>query len=185
MKIRTNLALYPAAARRRSNWFLAASVALGLGLSAVHFVWAQPGASSAAELRAEAEALRLEAASMRTHLSDLEGRLDPIVVRELSDRVVIANDFIGRGAVDPVAFLALVETAAPIGLVLDRLSLTSSDDGLGAELSVRGSQADVSALVAELSAVDSIHDIAPVSEQIGAGSDQIVLAMRYSPRRDR
>jgi hypothetical protein len=40
----------------------------------------------------------------------------------------------------------------------------------------------VSALVEALGRHDSIHDIAPLSEQIAAGADQIVLALRYGPR---
>jgi hypothetical protein len=182
MRIRTNLALYPAAARRRSNWLLLSAMGFGLALTAIHIAWAYSGTASPSELRGEAELLGRESAILRTRLEGLQETLDPVVVRDLSDRVRLANDFIYRGAVDPVALMALIETSAPAGLVLDRLSLTSSEDGVRAELTVRGNQSEVSALVEALGRHDSIHDIAPLSEQIAAGADQIVLALRYRPR---
>ena len=183
MKIRTNLALYPAASRRRATWLLMLSVLFSVVLTATHFVWAYPNSVPADQLIGEAELLSREASVLRARLDGLHLTLDPVVVRELSDRVDLANGFIIRGAIDPVALLELIESTASSGLVVERLSTTSSVDGVRAELTVRAdSQTEALGLVDDLSRNESIHDISPVSEQFAASGDQIVLSLRYRPR---
>lgn len=183
MKIRTNLALYPATSRRRAARLLMLSVLFGVALTAAHFVWAYTDSVPADQLRGEAELLSREASALRARLDDLHQTLDPVVVRDLSDRVDLANDFILRGAIDPVTLLELIESTASPGLVVERLSTASSVDGVRAELTVRAdSQSEALGLVDDLSRIESIHDITPVSEQFAASGDQIVLSLRYRPR---
>ncbi len=183
MKIKTNLALYPATSRRRSVWLLALSVLFGVALTATHLAWAFAHSTPAARIRGDTELLSREASVLRARLADLHEKLDPVVVRELSDRVDLANDFIIRGAIDPVAFLELVESSASRSLVVERLSLVSSGEGVGAELALRvESQSEALALVDELRRSESIRDITPVSEQFAASGDQIVLSLRYLPQ---
>jgi hypothetical protein len=184
MRIATNLALYPATSRRRSAWLLALSVLFCVALTAAHFVWAFADTTPASRIRGDAELLSREASVLRARLNDLHDKLDPVVVRELSDRVDLANEFIVRGAIDPVAFLELIESTASPSLVVERLSLVSSADGVGAELALRAdSQSQALALVDELRRHESIRDITPVSEQFAASGDQIVLSLRYQPQR--
>jgi hypothetical protein len=155
-----------------------------VGLSVAHLLWAYSDETSAAELRGEAELLAREAAALREQLVALQQRLDPATVRELSDRVEVANDFIARDAIDPLELLALLESRTPQGLLMERIALTSSADGVRAELTLRaGDQADVLRLISALNASGAVHDVVPVSEQLAAGSDQIVLSMRYRPPR--
>lgn len=183
MKIRTNLALYPATSRRRSARLLMFSVLLGVALTAVHFVWAFTDSAPAAQIRGEADLLAREASVLRARLDGLYQTLDPVVVRELSDRVDLANDFIVRGAIDPVTLLELIESTASPGLVVERLSTASSVDGVRAELTVRAdSQSEALGLVDDLSRIGSILEITPVSEQFAASGDQIVLSLRYRPQ---
>ena len=182
MKIGTNLALYPAAARRRSASLLMLSVLFGLALTTAHLIWALPDSAPAATIRGDAELLSRETSVLRARLDDLNAALDPVVLRELSDRVGVANDFIVRGAVEPVTLLEALETTAPAGLIVERLSLASSEDGLRAEVSIRaGSQAQALALVEDLRRNESIRDITPVSEQIAEGADQLVLSLLFRP----
>ena len=184
MKIETNLALYPAAARRRATWLLLLSLLFGVVLTASHLVWSYSGGPPATTLRGDAELLTREAAALRERLDGLHEALDPAVIRELSDRVGIANDFIVRGAVDPVALLDLIESTAPESLLMERLSLTSSGEGVRAELTLRAAdQAAALGLINELRDNPSIHDITPVSEQIADSGDQIVLSLLYRPQR--
>lgn len=184
MKIRTNLALYPAVARRRSGWLLALSLLFAVGLSATHALWAFSGEPSPAQMRGETELLAREAAALSDRLATLHTRLDPVTVSELADRVEVANDFIARDAIDPIGLLALLESTLPEGLLLERVLLASSREGLGAELTLRaGGQADFLRLISELDASDAVHDLVPVSEQLSGGSNQIVLSLRYLPPR--
>lgn len=182
MRITTNLALYPAADRRRSAWLLLLSLLFAAAVTATHLLWVYSAAEPAARIRGEAELLAREASVLQTRLEGLEQALDPDVVRELSDRVVAANELIVRGAVDPVGLLAVLEASTPRSLVMERLSLSSSNDGVRAELTLRAeNQAEAMQLVADLRAIPSIRDITPVSEQATEGGDQIVLSLLYRP----
>ena len=67
---------------------------------------------------------------------------------------------------------------------MERLSLSSSGDGVRAELTLRAdSQAAALGLINELRDNESIHDITPVSEQIADSGDQLVLSLLYRPQR--
>ena len=182
MRARTNLALYPAAARRRSTFWLALALILSVGLTVTHIVWARSDTSDPARLRGDASLLRREAAVRRVQLQDLQGALDPVVVRELADRVDVANELIVRAALDPGAFLALLESAAPDSLYVERLSLSVSAEGLRAELTVRAdSQAGALELTRNLRRDEAIREVTPVSERVAAGGDQLVLSVLYRP----
>jgi len=182
MRARTNLALYPAAASRRSAFWLALALILSIGLTVTHIVWARSDTLDPARLRGEASLLTREAGVRRVQLQDLQEALDPVLVRELADRVDLANELIVRAALDAGAFLAVLEAAAPDSLYVERLSLSVSAEGLRAELTVRAdSQPSALELIRNLRRDEAIREVTPVSERVINGGDQLVLSVLYRP----
>ena len=181
MKAPVNLALFPAGARRRARWMLAASTLLVGSLTVLHVAWAYSGPDPVF-LRTEADRLMNEQTVWQQRLLQVIEDLDPPQVRGLGTQVDAANAIIVELGVDPVGLLQLLETNIPAGVVVRQLTLTPSSSGLRADVTlVAPAQAPIMQLVRELNRSPTILELSPIREEATPRGTELVVSLVYRP----
>ena len=179
MKAPVNLALFPAFARRRARWVLAASILVVGTLTALHASWANSG-PDASSMRAETARLAGEQRVWQERLDEIRAELEERRVRDLGDQVDLVNGMILERAADPVEVLELLERTAPESVVVQQLTLTRPAEGAWVEVTLLApSQAPVMELIRALNQSSSVHELSPVREVAAQGGTQVALSFIF------